>query len=127
MITKIEGTFLLLFPFLIQPSAAGGAVSMTEVTNPHPFERHGLVNLSERCPFVTRANSQKPQGALGWLKFPTATYHRITKVGKDPQDHPVQPSTHHQQFSLNQRGQTKHFCSVTKLQAHLPVGQISKG
>ena len=27
--------------------------------------------------------------------------HRITKVGKDPQDHPVQPSTHHQQFSLN--------------------------
>ena len=22
--------------------------------------------------------------------------HRITKVGKDPQDHPVQPSTHHQ-------------------------------
>ena len=27
--------------------------------------------------------------------------HRITKVGKDPQDHPVQPSTHHQWFSLN--------------------------
>jgi len=25
--------------------------------------------------------------------------HRITKVGKDLQDHPVQPSTHHQQFS----------------------------
>jgi len=27
--------------------------------------------------------------------------HRITKVGKDPQDHPVQPSTLHQWFSLN--------------------------
>ena len=27
--------------------------------------------------------------------------HRITKVGKDPQDHPVQPSTPHQQFLLN--------------------------
>ena len=27
--------------------------------------------------------------------------HTITKVGKDPQDHPVQPSTHHQRFSLN--------------------------
>ena len=26
---------------------------------------------------------------------------RITKVGKDPQDHPVQPSTHHQWSSLN--------------------------
>ena len=26
--------------------------------------------------------------------------HRITKVGKDPQDHPVQPSTHHQWFLL---------------------------
>ena len=27
--------------------------------------------------------------------------HRITKIGKDPQDHPVQPFTHHQWFSLN--------------------------
>ena len=27
--------------------------------------------------------------------------HRITKVGKDPQDHPVQPFTHHQWFLLN--------------------------
>ena len=27
--------------------------------------------------------------------------HRIAKVGKDPQDHPVQPFAHHQWFSLN--------------------------
>jgi len=27
--------------------------------------------------------------------------HRITKVGKDPQDRPVQPSTHHQQCWLS--------------------------
>ena len=27
--------------------------------------------------------------------------HRIAKVGKDPEDHPVQPFTHHQWFSLN--------------------------
>ena len=27
--------------------------------------------------------------------------HKIAKVGKDPQDHPVQPFTHHQWFSLN--------------------------
>ena len=28
-------------------------------------------------------------------------YHRIAKVGKDPQDHPVQPFARHQWFSLN--------------------------
>ena len=33
--------------------------------------------------------------------FSFQIYHRITKVGKDQQDHPVQPSTHHQEFSLN--------------------------
>jgi len=27
--------------------------------------------------------------------------HKIAKVGKDQQDHPVQPFTHHQWFSLN--------------------------
>ena len=27
--------------------------------------------------------------------------HRITKVGKDLQDHPVQPTTYHQYFPLN--------------------------
>jgi len=27
--------------------------------------------------------------------------HRITKVGKDTQDHPGQPAPHHQSFSLN--------------------------
>ena len=35
------------------------------------------------------------------LKRRCTQNHRITKVGKDPQDHSVQPSTHHQQFSLN--------------------------
>jgi len=31
--------------------------------------------------------------------FPVGVY-RITKVGKDPQDHPVQPSTHHQEPAI---------------------------
>ena len=29
-------------------------------------------------------------------KITESQKHRITKVGKDPQDYPVQPSTHHQ-------------------------------
>ena len=40
-----------------------------------------------------------------------ALNHRITKVGKDSQDHPVQPFTHHQWFSLN----------------HVPQHNIQKG
>jgi len=40
---------------------------------------------------------------LPWAGSPSTRpqNHRITKVGKDPQDHPVQPFTHHQWFSLN--------------------------
>ena len=37
-----------------------------------------------------------------WLRFPKRSQnHRITKVGKDLQDHPVQPSTYCQYFPLN--------------------------
>ena len=38
--------------------------------------------------------------------------HRITKVGKDPQDHPVQPSTHHQWFSHTMSLNTTSQCSL---------------
>jgi len=38
---------------------------------------------------------------LTWRCLIESQNHRITKVRKDPQDHPVQPSTHHQQFSLS--------------------------
>ena len=33
--------------------------------------------------------------------FPITWNHKITKVGRDLQDHPVQPSTCHQYFPLN--------------------------
>jgi len=36
-----------------------------------------------------------------FLKDSESQNHRIAKVGEDPQDHPVQPFTHHQWFSLN--------------------------
>ena len=38
--------------------------------------------------------------------------HRITKVGKDLQDHPVQPSTYHQYFP------TEPYPSVQQLTMH---------
>jgi len=51
-------------------------------------------------------------------------HHRITKVGKDLQDHPVQPSTHHQQFSLNHVPQQNAYTFLEHLQGcwfhHLP-------
>jgi len=44
--------------------------------------------------------SREQELTLAEVSAKVAENHRITTVGKDPQDHPVQPSTHHQYFSL---------------------------
>jgi len=59
---------------------------------PRKFQRLLLCSLS--------SESSKPLSYSGGSLCCTCL-HRITKVRKDPQDHPFQPSALHQWFSLN--------------------------
>jgi len=72
-----------------------------------PGQQHAWLELTAQwlwgshCPLGKRKEEAVCLVAQGWYwaethKAGAVQNHKITKVGKDPQDHPVQPSTHHQ-------------------------------
>ena len=64
----------------------------------------------------------RPRGLTGKvvLRWVEMRFHKITKVGKDVQDHPVQLSTHHQYFPTNHAPQ----CNIYTFLEHLQRWQL---
>ena len=87
----------------VKEDAVGAEDILDLIVTPSQKE-NGQKSVEDLEPFLEKILKDlvmQRSGGKIWDDVYVYKNHRIAKVGKDPQDHPVQPFAHHQGFLLN--------------------------